>query len=161
MKYQLLCLIAVSVLVGGCASDQERSIGTSNDPKAIGDQIGALLDKAPTRKYPDEVEIGDELEIEVRRHGDLIQIDNRTARSYENAYIWLNHQYGLPVSKVEVGVNGMLALPLFVNEFGERYPVGTFLTPEENLRLVMADLVVDGVMHKLSVRLDKDWQLPY
>lgn len=122
---------------------------------------GERLD-APTvaRAYPDHLPIGEPLTIEVIRDGNGIRLDNRTARSYENAELWLNHEFGAPLDTVPVGRGRAINIESFTNHFGETYPVAEFLRPEQDRKLVLADLVVDGEIRKLTIRLADDWRQP-
>lgn len=111
------------------------------------------------RYYPFEAEVGESLDIEVERKGNAIQLVNRTVHSYKNGQIWLNQQYGADLAEVPIGAGPLLDMESFINEHGERYPVGRFLQPDRDKPLVLADLYIDGKLHKLVVRL-VDWQHP-
>lgn len=110
------------------------------------------------RMYPEELPIGDALDIQVTRVGNAIRLDNRTTRRYHDAELWLNRQYGAQIGEVVIGPGPLLSLESFVNHYAEKYPMGGFLDPDSNRPLVLADLVVDGKIHKLVVRLDEDWR---
>ncbi len=111
--------------------------------------------------YPAEAETDDALDIQIvrqdRRH---IRFDNRTTQSLNDVTIWLNHEYGAVIDRVPIGNSGQVPLLQFVNQHGERYPVGSFLEPEKAKVLVLADAVVDGKLRKMNVRLVDEWDKP-
>lgn len=112
------------------------------------------------RAYPQELPIGDPLNVEIVREGNAIRLDNRTPRAYENVELWLNHEYGAPIDTLPVGRGRPIDIESFTNQFGESYPVAELLQPERNRKLVMADVVVNGEIRKLTVRLAPDWRRP-
>jgi len=111
------------------------------------------------REYPHAAEIAEPLNIEVVREGNAIKLVNLTVTRYENVQLWLNQQYGADLAYVPIGHSEFLDLESFINEHGEPYPVGRFLQPDRDKPLVLADLVMDGKIHKLVVRLH-DWKHP-
>jgi len=122
-----------------------------------GQRVDAASD-GPTR-YPDDAPLGEPLAIEVIRTGNGIQLDNRTVNAYADTVLWLNEQYGAKIGDVAIGRGQPIALESFVNHHGETYPVGRFLQPDADRPLILADLVVEGTRHKLTVRL-QDWRQP-
>jgi len=79
---------------------------------------------------------------------------------YKDVQVWLNQQYGAYLAVVPIGHGPLLNMESFINEHGERYPVGRFLQPDRDKPLVLTDLVIDGKMHKLVVRLAEGWKRP-
>lgn len=112
------------------------------------------------RVYPVKAEVGGQLDIEVLRSGKGIVLENRTVRSYENVELWLNQEFGGPLEEIELGRNDRLALLSFTNRYAERYPTARFLQPDADRPLVLAELLIDGKVYKLPVRLTDDWRRP-
>jgi len=152
----LLALVASTVLLatGGCEA--------TNYVLSTFDLQGAAASQLqPPRFYPEQMEIGEPLEIEiVRVSRKRITIDNRTTQPWDGGRIWLNRQYGTVLDEIPVGQSDQIALVEFVNLHGEQFPVGTWLTPEESREVIAADLEANGKLHKLIVRLAEDWQEP-
>ena len=108
--------------------------------------------------YPQQLPLEQPIDIEVVRTGNAVRLVNRSVRSYENVEIWLNQDYGARLNRVPVGASQSIDLESFVNQYGELYPIGKFLTPDRDLALVMAEIVTAGQIHKLTVRLADDWR---
>ena len=150
----LVALVAVSTLLCGCTYVEELNLPLITPTGKPVDLPGP----GERRMYPDDLPIGEPLDIQVTRLGDAIRLDNRTTRQYQDAELWLNRQYGAHVGAVPVGPGPLLSMVSFVNHYGETYPVGGFLDPDADRSVVLADLIIDGKIHKLLVRLEKDWQ---
>lgn len=147
-----LSIIALLGLSVGC--DAVRHVATSLGPEhAIG--------SAEPMYYPADKPIGDSMDIEVvrlsRRH---VRMTNRTAHTLNDLTVYFNQQYGGTVEALPPGKPVEVALAEFVNEHGERFPVGSFLEPDKARVLILADAVIDDRIHKLNVRLEDDWQQP-
>lgn len=108
--------------------------------------------------YPTGLPLGNPIDIEVVRTRGSISLINRSVYPYGQAQLWLNHDYGARISEIPIGRSGPIALANFHNGFGDPYPVGTVLRPEIDRSLLMADLIFDGQIHKLTVRLADDWR---
>jgi hypothetical protein len=149
-------LLAASVFVAlaGCNYVRELKLPLLT-------QGGKQVDTTPepeSRMYPENLPIGESLDVQVTRDGDAVRLDNRTVQRFENAELWLNHQYGAEIGSVAIGGSEPLSLRSFRNVHGESFPIGGWLTPDLDRSVVSADLVADGKIHKLIVRLEKDWQ---
>ena len=94
----------------------------------------------------------------LEKHLKLTGLDNRTTHHLTNVTLFFNRQYGGTVADLPVGRPITVNLLNFVNQYGERFPVGSFLEPEKSRIIVLADAFVDGQLHKLTVRLPEDWQ---
>jgi hypothetical protein len=172
MTTRISLLLLLATALTGCSYVEELKLpfitqtGKSlpvqtEDGKTVED--GPLFDPESVdltpRHYPQALPIAKSLDIEVRRDGNAIVLDNRTVNSYPNAQIWLNRSFGADVQSIDIGSNKPLNLRSFVNQHGEVYPVARFLAPDADQPLVLADLIVDGKIHKLHVRLE-DWRHP-
>jgi len=152
----LFKLIAVAglLLTGGCEAT-DYMLSTLDLQGAAADEL------QPPRFYPEQMEVGEPLEIEiVRVNRKRITIDNRTTQPWDGGRIWLNRQYGAVIDEIPIGRSEPIALVNFVNMHGEQFPVGSLLTPEQSRALIAADLEANGKLHKLVVRLEEDWQAP-
>jgi hypothetical protein len=158
----MLPLLAALIGLGGCTyfEDITPPLLSESGERIPAEEGEADDDGTVTRAYPEDAERGRALDIEVIRVGNAVRLINRTTRTYENAELWLNHEYGAPIDTVETGKNEPLSLRSFVNAHGERYPLGVFLAPDLDEALVEADLIVDGTVHPLPVRLQGDWTEP-
>lgn len=121
---------------------------------------GQRLERAERMTYPDDMEIGESLRIEVIRNGRSIVLDNRSVESYENVVLWLNQEYGATIPMIEIGRNQPIALSHFVNWFGDTYPLARFLNPDRDKTLITAEIQLQGKLRKLTVRLEEGWDRP-
>lgn len=114
----------------------------------------AVMDAAATPPYPQQAAQGPDLDIVVVRHGDNIRLVNRTPRTYDNMELWLNQTYVRPIDHVAIGQDNVIALPEFINAYGEPYPVGSFLRPDRSRQLVLAEFHdrEHGLRHRLVVQ---------
>lgn len=151
---RMLPLLAALLALGGCATLESWNLPLP------GNMGRSASDQETARAYPEDAERGDALNIEVVRTDNAVRLVNRTVNTYEDAELWLNHEYGAPVGTIETGRNEPVALNNFVNQHGERYPLAVFLAPDLDEALVEADLVIDGVAHPLPVRLEAGWTEP-
>ena len=107
--------------------------------------------------YPADAVPGPDLDILVRQDGGTLRVKNRTPAAYRDAQLWLNQQYVSPVREVPIAAGGdhqNLPLRGFINQHGEPFPVGGFLTPDRGVPVVLAELYVPatGQKHRLLVR---------
>ena len=107
--------------------------------------------------YPKDSDRGQDLDILVVRQGASISFVNRTPRVYNDVEIWLNQQYVNTFSRIDIGQpqnNRDFNLAAFHNDYAEPYPIGSFLTPEKNLKLLVAELFdpATGLRHHLLVQ---------
>ena len=142
---------------GGCDSIRNVARDMRLPFMARGGEPLAVLEPRP---YPHDAKVAGGLDIEVIRDGNAIILDNRTTRTFENVPMWLNQEYGGTVGDVPAGRGTPLKLTSFVNHYGEPYPVAKFLQPELDRSLILAELYLDGRLHKLTVRLDDRWRQP-
>lgn len=147
-----LCGCLLLLLLGGC--EAVSHIATSLGPDQPAERVEPVL-------YPEDAPVGEPLEVEVirvsRRHVNLV---NRTAHSYQDLEVYLNHQFGGTIESLPVGQSIEVSLSQFVNHHGERYPVGSLLEPDKSQKLILAEAMVDGQIHRMTVRLSEDWQRP-
>ncbi|MDH3584307.1 MAG: hypothetical protein OER86_08845 [Phycisphaerae bacterium] len=146
-------LLLLALLLGGCNYANEWNLPGMTT-------TGSRTPKGTAVPYPAEAPVGEPLDIEITRIDDAIRLDNRTVHSYSDAQLWLNSEYGALIDRIAVGRGDPLYLGSFLNRHGETYPLGRFLTPDKDKPLVLADLLIDGRLHKLTVRLGDDWQSP-
>lgn len=135
--------------------------------EAISHVASSILPSRPVKKdppamtYPEDAAVGEPIDVQViRLDRRNVRFDNRTTLVMQNVTVFLNHQYGAVLEQLPVGDSGPVALNQFVNEYAERYPVGSFLEPEKAQVLVLADVMIDDKVHKMSVRLAEEWDKP-
>ena len=112
------------------------------------------------RRYPSEARRDSDLSIEVIRERNTIMLDNRTVHEYHDTWLWLNQEYGAPISRIGIGRGDAIPLQLFLNRSGESYPIGRFLQPDLDRTLISAELMSGGKLRNLTVRLDDRWRRP-
>lgn len=150
----LFAILAAITLIGGCQDVKEAVVSVAPGGEATGEKL-------PPRVYPADMTRGQPFDIEIIRDGrKRIRLDNRTAQTYHNVQLWLNGQYGCTLDEIPIGAGRDFHLVDFVNQHGEQFPVGSVLEPEKARTVVLADLILDGQMHKLYVRLPRNWQQP-
>ncbi len=145
-----ICLIVAAafvaaVLLSGCGSMKRADVG-----------------EAEPMFFPKDFEVAGSFDIDVirvdRKH---IRFDNSSVRIFRGARVFLNHDYSADISMIATGKSNLIALDGFVNEHGERYPVGSFLQPEKNRPILLGELVINEKVYKLSARLEKGWEHSY
>ena len=104
--------------------------------------------------YPSNAPFKADLDIVATREGGSLLLVNRTARRYENVQIWLNQQHIGLAPQILIGDSNRYELSRFINEHGEPYPIGGFLTPEKTFPIVVAEMFdpSDGARYRLLVR---------
>lgn len=152
MAYRTCLLLLLLIAAPGCEGIDH--VLTSLTP------TGTPTELTEPNEYPADLEAGEAYDVEVVRiNRKLIRLDNRTARPLDGAELWLNSEYGGVIASLPIGEGNALPLPQFVNHFGERYPVGSFLEPEKTRGIISAELVINNRRHPLTVRLEEDWAI--
>lgn len=121
---------AVMALVSGCGT-------------------GARIDAG--RAYPIEKPQMRTLNIQVLRDETQIRLTNTSAEALPASTVWLNRQYGLETTALEIGQSATFPLGSFTNEFGERFRAGGFFATEKPAKLVQAQWELEGEMLGLIV----------
>lgn len=136
-------LIALVAVLAGCS---RPLLNPSADAA-----LAAELSRIP---YPKDAKLGADLDIVVIRDGRYAQLVNRTARSWTDVQIWLNQQYVGQVPAIAIGTDNTLDLVDFINQFGEPFPTGSLLRPEDAYPIVLAEIIdpATGLRHRLVVR---------
>ena len=150
-------LVLLTLALGGC--EYVRGVARDMRLPLLSRSTEQLTISEP-RPYPAGAEIGAPLDIEVIREGGAIVLDNRTVGDYQGVSLWLNQDYGGVINALPIGRGRPLALTSLVNRYGEHYPIARFLQPELDRTLVLAELMIDGKLHKLTVRLEDNWREP-
>jgi len=160
MSHFRLLLPALALLLIGVGCEALSHLGTSLAPTA--ERTDAAIepaDRTEPRTYPAAAEVGPPLEIElVRLDRKRVRLENRTARRIEGGQLWVNQEFGGSLATLGVGERVSVALDRLVNHHGEVFPIGSFLEPEKTNTIVLADLYLNGKLHKLVVRLPEGWQ---
>ncbi len=124
----------------------------------------AVVAKLADIGYPDDVVTTAQRDILLVRKGAKLTIYNRTAHVYRDFQLWLNGEYvavidELKIGRLELGMRG------FINEYGESFPVGHFLSPNKAYPVVLAEIVGtdkkskqsgNRVKYLLRVQIGKD-----
>jgi hypothetical protein len=159
MPVYRLIIVASIALLAGCSYVEElvSPVFEGAGGKTLQE---ARAEAYSTRVYPDKAPLGDPLPIEIIREGKSITLENRSVNTIAGGQLWLNRQYAADLASIPVGRGEKISLSNFLNKQGDAYPVALFLYPDHDKPLVMADLLMDGKMHKLIVRLVDDWRRP-
>jgi len=117
-------------------------------------QLQQVIDQLAALRYPDQAQLGDDLDIIVIRDGAAINLVNRTPRAYVDHQIWLNRHYVTQAAPLNIGSENWLALSRFINRHGESFPIGALLAPDKARPLISADLYNPDAdtRHRLVVR---------
>jgi hypothetical protein len=117
---------------------------------------GPRLPEPTNVVYPAKAEYGEDLDIVVQREGrSHIRVHNRTPVPYEGMVMWINQDYVRPIERLEIGhEKNRFDLTSWRNQYGEKYPVGSLLRPEQSRKVVLAELFdpVTGKRHRIIVR---------
>jgi len=115
----------------------------------------ALAARLAPLDYPQDAELGEDLDVIVRQRGNTLFLTNRTARPRVNQQLWLNQQWVGQPPTIPVGGTVTMELSRFVNDYGETFPLETFLTPEKGQAVVLAELFDprSEQRHRLTVSL--------
>lgn len=112
--------------------------------------------------FPFKAPIAGALDIAVSRDGfDWITVENRTAGTWDNATLWLNNDWGMPLKQLPIGQTIHLPLKQFINQYSESYPTGNLLEPRKSKPLIRCNLEHDGKMYNLITVPQKNWQKAY
>ena len=116
------------------------------------------VDERAAPSYPADSPLGTDLDIVVVRDRATIELINRTARTYRGHQIWINQEYVTNADLIGIGTDNRFALTSFIDQYGQFFPVGAFLTPDKTRRVVLAELfdTIARERHRLIVRLEKD-----
>ena len=95
-------------------------------------------------RFPEQAQVGEDLDIVVRQSRGAITLTNREPREFEHVLLWLNREYVTEVERIHIGNHpeNRIALNRFINRFGEPFPVGTFLAPDKAKHVLVAEMVV-------------------
>lgn len=89
------------------------------------------------------------LDIQVFRNVTTLELTNTTARSFEDATIWLNQRYSMPIGGLDIGESLELPLRRFVDEYGDTFRAGGFFATRDPDPVVLAQLESEGVLYGL------------
>ena len=150
MKQLLISLTTLAALSAiGCSG--LPTVGGIATPKADPE----LAEKLSKVVYPGAAEaMGDDLNMVAEQNGRSLRLRNFEPRSFADVQLWLNQQYVSQVDAISIGQDNTLDLVAFINEHGEPFPTGSFLSPDKAKRLVLIELFdpATGKRHRLVVQ---------
>jgi hypothetical protein len=95
--------------------------------------------QTPSIPYPKDTTLRDLDIVAVREKGQLL-LTNRTPAAYARVQVWINQQYVQEVRSLPVGQTVPLPLNDFINQEGERFPLGGLLSPDKTIVIVLTEL---------------------
>jgi hypothetical protein len=98
----------------------------------------------PGPAYPNHLQRGPVLDVQVFRTGTVVSYTNTTAATLPAGRLWLNAYFSKEVPALPVGQSITLDLEEFIDEHGDRYRAGGFFSAEPPKRLVLAQLQPQG-----------------
>jgi hypothetical protein len=110
---------------------------------------GAAIDYA--RPMPAGLDQAEVLDVQLFRDVTRVELTNTTARSFENATIWLNERWSRPIERLGIGESLELSLWEFVDEYGEPFRAGGFFATRDPDAVVLAQLEADGSLFGLVI----------
>ena len=101
--------------------------------------------------YPEKVERGPTLNIQVFRRATQLEFTNTTASPIPASRLWLNAWFSRDLEPLGVGQSVVIPLREFKDRFGESFRGGGFFATEIPDRLALAEVQMDGKMLGLVV----------
>jgi hypothetical protein len=101
--------------------------------------------------YPDKIERGPTLNIQVFRGTTQLEFTNTTARSIPPCRLWLNAWFSVDLNGLEVGQTLRLPLRDCRDRYGVSFRGGGFFATELPERLALAELQLDNKLLGLVV----------
>lgn len=108
--------------------------------------------------YPYETRIAGATDIQVHRDKAVIHVLNHTVTSHRNVRMWLNERYSRNVDALPAGQTVTLRLETFLDEFGEPFRGGGFLSGELPEPVVKAEIELGNALVGLIVQLPREEQ---
>ncbi len=108
--------------------------------------------------YPDNAKYGEDLEVIVTREGRFLHLHNTGITVKRDCVLWVNRQYAASLPLLAIGTANVVDLTTCVNRHEEPYPVGCFLRPDLDKRVVLTDLFdpATGLRHRFTTRPPRD-----
>ena len=94
-------------------------------------------------RYPDYLERGRTLDIQVARKVTRIELTNTTAQTFGPSRLWINMWFSHEIEGLEPGQTLRFNLYNFKDQHGESFRAGGFFATREPERLVLAELETD------------------
>lgn len=107
----------------------------------------------PGPRYPESLERGETLNIQVLREDDrqTIVLTNTTARAFDAGRLWVNAWFSRPIEGLDVGETIRIPVRDMIDEHGKRMRGGGFFSTERPDPLLLAEVEADGAMYGLVV----------
>ncbi|MEQ9454571.1 MAG: hypothetical protein RLN76_08285 [Phycisphaeraceae bacterium] len=104
-------------------------------------------------RYPEEAQHGPDLDIQLEQHGRNLTVINLEPLRFRSIQLWLNAEYARPIDQIRIGEN-TFSLRRWINRYGETYPTGSFLAPDQRVPIALAEVYdpSTNLRHKLVVR---------
>ena len=96
-----------------------------------------------TRPYPQQLDQGTMVKVQVFRDGGELIIVNASPQSFNDLDIWVNRQYMLHLDRLEVGETRTLWFGDFFDQWGETPVAGGFFRTDAPTPSVLVQLQID------------------
>lgn len=94
-------------------------------------------------EYPDHLERGRTLDVQVARKVTQIELTNTTAESFGPSTLWINMWFSHEIDGLAPGQTLRFNLRQFKDQHGEGFRAGGFFATREPERVVLAELETD------------------
>lgn len=118
----------------------------------------AQIKKLAALDYPAKADHGDDLQVIVTREGGVLRLNNTGTVVKRDCLLWVNRQYVSLLPLLKIGTDNTVELTACINRHQEPYPVGYWLRPDLDQRVVLVELLdpATGLRHRLVTRPPRD-----
>ena len=110
---------------------------------------GANIDYA--RPMPPGLTQAEVLDVQLFRDVTNVELTNTTARSFQNATLWINERWSRPIESLDIGESIDVSLWEFVDEYGDPFRAGGFFATRDPDAVVLAQLESEGTLYGLII----------
>lgn len=118
----------------------------------------AQVKKLASLDYPDKAGYGDDLQVIITREDGVLRLNNTGIVTKRDCLLWINRQYVTLLPLLKIGTGNTVELTACINRHEEPYPVGYWLRPDLDQRVVLTELFdpATGLRHRLVTRPPRD-----
>ena len=134
------------------------SIATFLFPGAAGCMRQTHDPARATRAYPAHLHRAESVDIQVFREGQMLELVNATARSYNDFDLWVNQRFVRHVKALPAGRTVRLSLTSFYDELGEPFRAGGFFRTAEPMPVRLVEIQTgaeEPMIGLITIRAEK------